>query len=105
MAGRFSPRHGRACPGHLRLLSLVAVKTWISGSRPGMTKTAEYAGAIPPHGFCERDRPRMCLPFASCRLKSRKGRFSPSPGAGVQAACRPHGYCLETSSRARSSAG
>jgi hypothetical protein len=30
-------RHGRACPGHPRLSCLTEAKTWMPGTRPGMT--------------------------------------------------------------------
>src|SRR5579863_6699506 len=30
-------RHGRACPGHPRLSKLIAAKTWMPGTSPGMT--------------------------------------------------------------------
>ncbi|UTD26629.1 hypothetical protein DB459_06515 [Bradyrhizobium sp. WD16] len=30
-------RHGRACPGHPRLACCSVVKTWMPGTRPGMT--------------------------------------------------------------------
>jgi hypothetical protein len=30
-------RHGRACPGHPRLSCLMEAKTWMPGTRPGMT--------------------------------------------------------------------
>jgi hypothetical protein len=33
---QLSIRHGRACPGHPRLL-FVAAKTWMPGTGPGMT--------------------------------------------------------------------
>src|SRR5258705_4063812 len=32
-----SLRHGRACPGHPRLSCCYTVKTWMPGTRPGMT--------------------------------------------------------------------
>src|SRR5262249_25308954 len=31
-------RHGRACPGHPRLLSSVSAHTWMPGTSPGMTR-------------------------------------------------------------------
>src|SRR5690349_20800016 len=31
-------RHGRACPGHPRLALLRHYKTWVPGTRPGMTE-------------------------------------------------------------------
>src|SRR5262245_41009738 len=31
-------RHGRACPGHPRLAAPSMLKTWMPGTRPGMTK-------------------------------------------------------------------
>jgi hypothetical protein len=37
MVRMFVFRHGRACPGHPRLSCLSAVKTWMPGTRPGMT--------------------------------------------------------------------
>src|SRR5262249_19263594 len=35
--GNCPPRHGRVCPGHPRLIRLTEAKTWIPGTRPGMT--------------------------------------------------------------------
>jgi hypothetical protein len=32
-------RHGRACPGHPRLLSAPALKSWMPGTSPGMTSS------------------------------------------------------------------
>src|SRR6266849_7297961 len=39
-------RHGRACPGHPRLSCLVAAKTWMPGTRPGMTSFARKPYSI-----------------------------------------------------------
>src|SRR5258707_12237581 len=39
-------RHGRACPGHPRLPCCDTVKTWMPGTRPGMTS---FANSIPYH--------------------------------------------------------
>ena len=36
---RFSRRHGRACPGHPRLSSRRRLRTWMPGTRPGMTNS------------------------------------------------------------------
>jgi hypothetical protein len=36
-------RHGQACPGHPRLSWLLAVKTWMPGTRPGMTKKDAFS--------------------------------------------------------------
>src|SRR6266404_4882983 len=36
------PRHGRACPGHPRLTFLLSSKTWMPGTRPGMTATNAF---------------------------------------------------------------
>ncbi|RJF77791.1 hypothetical protein D4Q52_02470 [Rhodopseudomonas palustris] len=38
-SARFSKklRHGRACPGHPRLLCISVSKAWMPGTRPGMT--------------------------------------------------------------------
>src|SRR6478735_6030779 len=33
-------RHGRACPGHPRLSCSSEAKTWMPGTRPGMTRFA-----------------------------------------------------------------
>ncbi|RJF76987.1 hypothetical protein D4Q52_03910 [Rhodopseudomonas palustris] len=33
----FGIRHGRACPGHPRLLCISVSKAWMPGTRPGMT--------------------------------------------------------------------
>ncbi|MEH2668524.1 hypothetical protein DXU07_03475 [Bradyrhizobium elkanii] len=37
----FPRRHGRACPGHPRL-SVAETKTWMPGTRPGMTSLWSY---------------------------------------------------------------
>ena len=37
-------RHGRACPGHPRLLTWRKDKTWMPGTRPGMTNEGFAAG-------------------------------------------------------------
>jgi hypothetical protein len=42
-------RHGRACPGHPRLPCFAAIKTWMPGTRPGMTNktaTAFFIGGL-----------------------------------------------------------
>ena len=31
-------RHGRACPGHPRLFAWTPLKSWMPGTRPGMTR-------------------------------------------------------------------
>src|SRR5438045_9634439 len=36
--GPIHTRHGRACPGHPRLIRSAAFKTWMPGTRPGMTQ-------------------------------------------------------------------
>src|SRR4051794_2617670 len=36
--------HGRACPGHPRLSCRCTVKTWMPGTRPGMTSYRETVG-------------------------------------------------------------
>src|SRR5262249_32605280 len=36
-ASKIFRRHGRACPGHPRLEDIDASKTWMPGTRPGMT--------------------------------------------------------------------
>src|ERR1700688_2359006 len=40
-------RHGGACPGHPRLSCLTEAKTWMPGTRPGMTSVDEI---LEPHG-------------------------------------------------------
>src|SRR5258706_15834928 len=41
-------RHGRACPAHPRLSSVIRrVKTWMPGTRPGMTTTTKKKSAKP----------------------------------------------------------
>src|SRR5688572_2512063 len=37
---KYVVRHGRACPGHPRLARGADAKTWIPGTRPGMTLNA-----------------------------------------------------------------
>src|ERR1700753_1088963 len=39
-------RHGRACPGHLRLACLIGQQTWMPGTRPGMTSDGFYFAKI-----------------------------------------------------------
>jgi hypothetical protein len=47
MAGHSRPKDGvasaRLCPGHLRLCRVNGAKTWMPGTRPGMTSFAESA--------------------------------------------------------------
>jgi hypothetical protein len=59
-------RHGRAkarsassrrCPGHPRLSCFSEVKTWMPGTRPGMTRL-KRPSVIP--GWCVSTRPQMC---------------------------------------------
>ena len=35
-------RHGRACPGHPRLWICLRFKTWMPGTRPGMTGESQW---------------------------------------------------------------
>jgi hypothetical protein len=44
-------RHGRACPGHPRL-SCEPSKTWMPGTRPGMTKDGFIATGNASEGDC-----------------------------------------------------
>jgi hypothetical protein len=39
-------RHGRACPGHPRRSYFSAVKTWMPGTSPGMTKQELISAAM-----------------------------------------------------------
>src|SRR5215475_12972007 len=39
-------RHGRACPGHPRLSICGVAKTWMPGTRPGMTKIVRSSSAL-----------------------------------------------------------
>src|SRR4051794_37112012 len=39
-------RHARACPGHPRLHSLTAAKTWMAGSSPAMTMSELLSAAL-----------------------------------------------------------
>jgi hypothetical protein len=46
---RITFRHGRACPGHPRLSCSIGTKTWMPGTRPGMTSfkvRPDFAGCI-----------------------------------------------------------
>jgi nitronate monooxygenase len=38
-------RHGRACPGHPRLIALELLKTWTPGTSPGVTEKSDGVGA------------------------------------------------------------
>src|SRR3989442_2964978 len=40
-------RHGRARPGHPRLSCRSAAKTWMPGTRPGMTNSVVRSAATP----------------------------------------------------------
>ena len=48
--------HGRACPGHLRLSFERPIKTWMPGTRPGMTECNGHPSASS----------RNCLSCARC---------------------------------------
>src|SRR5260370_36053855 len=50
-------RHGRACPGHLRLATSNTRKTWMPGTGPGMTKigSGRHRGAARDRLFKARD--------------------------------------------------
>src|ERR1700730_9770452 len=43
------PRHGRARPGHPRILCRYVVKTWMPGTRPGMTNSLCTQAPLHPH--------------------------------------------------------
>jgi hypothetical protein len=58
-------RHCRACPGHLRLSCCETAKTWMPGTRPGMTSCGKRfragkrcrdlpVGKMVVNGFVER---------------------------------------------------
>src|SRR5882762_4727405 len=53
----FGFRHGRACPGHPRLSCCEIAKTWMPGTRPGMT--------------AERPMPNFIERFSSQTLRMR----------------------------------
>ncbi|RJF76540.1 hypothetical protein D4Q52_05180 [Rhodopseudomonas palustris] len=61
-------RHGRACPGHPRLLCISASKAWMPGTRPGMTRgdgNAKFNRRISGQALRMRTRclhGRRCLP-------------------------------------------
>jgi hypothetical protein len=47
-------RHGRACPGHPRLLAAILNKSWMPGTSPGMTSFTNHKGGslkLPPLKF------------------------------------------------------
>src|SRR5258708_2050742 len=48
---RFYQRHGRVCPGHPRLALPPGLKTWMPGTRPGMTneRSARYCWGLASH--------------------------------------------------------
>src|SRR5258708_20628212 len=48
---RLYQRHGRVCPGHPRLALPSGLKTWMPGTRPGMTneRSARYRWALASH--------------------------------------------------------
>src|SRR5258708_39255695 len=46
---RLSGRHGRARPGHPRLRFLLAPKTWMPGTSPGMTSECVETLCAPHH--------------------------------------------------------
>src|SRR5882672_4399797 len=51
----FSLRHGRACPGHPRLFCYGILRTWMPGTRPGMTNSLnvdEMRSKINPAASC-----------------------------------------------------
>jgi hypothetical protein len=54
-------RHGRARPGHPRLSSLVAAKTWMPGTRPGMTNFARVPITLRASAIPRRDAPESCM--------------------------------------------
>src|SRR5215471_10587324 len=58
-----SPRHGRACPGHPRLWSCSAFKTWMPATSAGMTSRESCVLVLSgitvfPLGFVALPRPR-----------------------------------------------
>src|SRR5262249_42697603 len=61
--------HGRACPGHPRLSTRCNKKTWMPGSRPGMTTVLDVA-APNPATFAAMPRPPK--PHAISKLDARR---------------------------------
>jgi hypothetical protein len=53
-------RHGRARPGHPRLSSLDATKTWMPGTSPGTTSLARVP-TLRDSAFPRRDAPESCM--------------------------------------------
>src|SRR5260370_7080932 len=47
-------RHGRACPGHPRLSCCQTAKTWMPGTRPGMTSRCQCPNLLIPLCFTLR---------------------------------------------------
>jgi hypothetical protein len=45
-------RHGRACVGHPRLSGLIGARTWMPGTRPGMTRRKRLISLV---AFFESD--------------------------------------------------
>src|SRR5205085_9672473 len=61
--GRLSPhpsRHGRACPGHPRLFGPSARKTWMPGTRPGMTERWLAAFVAIVMGYPDNSSRKRC---------------------------------------------
>jgi hypothetical protein len=64
-------RHGRACPGHPRLASFEVRKTWMPGTRPGMTKNIESARSAKAALRDWQDTialPTLCNPTEACHI-------------------------------------
>src|SRR5437763_16084690 len=64
-------RHGRACPGHPRLLE--TSKAWMPGTRPGMTKRRETTHETRrPHRKAARHQAREGLELETYLRKDRR---------------------------------
>src|SRR5207248_4390127 len=61
-------RHARACPGHPRLYDVAAVKAWMAGSSPAMTRTEitppSPSRAVAPRAQVRRTALRRASPIS-----------------------------------------
>ncbi len=80
------PRHGRACPGHPRLATRRARKTWMPGTSPGMTMNggvARYAGttsSLMTRNFVRSIRPKLVVSATSAASRPVAIRMRPIRG-------------------------